>query len=65
MTLLSPRPAPPPEAYRAKPLSVAEIDAHPDGARIWATVLAMRDEHDKGREEAYDDGFVDGRNAAS
>lgn len=29
-------------ARHASPLDVAEIDAHPDGARIWATIEAMR-----------------------
>ncbi len=29
-------------AYTAEPLSVAEIDAHPDRDRIWATIMAIR-----------------------
>lgn len=32
-------------AYGAAPFSVAELDAHPDRARLWATVAAMRAEH--------------------
>lgn len=31
-------------AYRAKPFSVAEIDAHSDAARLWATISAMRED---------------------
>lgn len=31
-------------AYGCEPLSTAEIDAHPDSGRIWATIVALRDE---------------------
>lgn len=32
-------------AYCAEPLSTNEIDAHPDAARIWATIQSLRDTH--------------------
>ena len=32
------------EAYRAEPMTTSEIDAHPDRARIWATIHAVRGE---------------------
>jgi hypothetical protein len=51
----------PASAYGAEPLAVAEIDAHPDAARIWATIRAMREEHDGLCELAYDAGLQDGR----
>jgi len=38
------RASPPASAYIAEPLSVSEIDAHPDAARIWATVMEAREE---------------------
>lgn len=31
-------------AYAAEPLSISEIDTHPDCDRIWATIHAMRSE---------------------
>lgn len=43
------------EAWRAEPLSIAEIDAHPDSARIWATIKAMQGVVEDIREEASDD----------
>ncbi len=33
---------PPVSAYRAKPFTIAEMDAHPDAGRIWATIEAMK-----------------------
>lgn len=42
------------EAYRAEPLSIAEIDAHPDSARIWATIRAMQGVVEDLRQEAYE-----------
>ena len=33
---------PTPGAYAAKPLSILEIDNHPDADRIWATLMAIR-----------------------
>lgn len=38
--------SPPPGAYTAKPFSVAEIDAHIDCTRIWATLMQQRGEVD-------------------
>jgi len=31
-------------AYFARPYDVAQLDAHPDAARVWATILAVREE---------------------
>lgn len=33
---------PPVEAWRAAPLTLEELDKHPDAARIWATVMVVR-----------------------
>lgn len=46
MTYLDDQVTPPASAYAAEPLAISEIDAHPDGARIWATILAIRAEHE-------------------
>lgn len=43
--LLGSKPAPPLSAYVAQPLSLDEIDRHPDSARLWATILRLREEH--------------------
>ncbi len=43
------------EAWRAEPLSIAEIDAHPDSARIWATIKEMQGAVEDARQEASDD----------
>lgn len=29
-------------ALRVQPMTIDEIDAHPDAARIWATIVALR-----------------------
>lgn len=70
---------PPVSAYRADPLSDVEIDAMPDGARVWATILAIREEAQaqrqaesdaeyedwqKEKEEACDSAEQEGRDAA-
>lgn len=34
--------SPPAFAYTAKPMTDVEIDAHPDRARLWATIMAFR-----------------------
>lgn len=34
------------EAYRVEPMSVSEVDAHPDAARIWATIMEVRASYD-------------------
>lgn len=46
MSLLDGTISPPVSAYSAEPLSVEEIDTHPDAARIWATIRALRAEHE-------------------
>lgn len=45
--LLSHRVRLPAAAYVAEPLSIGEIDAHPDSARIWATIRQTREEADR------------------
>jgi hypothetical protein len=66
-------------AYRSEPFSIADIDAHPDAGRIWATIKAMqakaeRDAEDEGdsiqeqirdaEESAEDKGRDEGREDA-
>lgn len=34
------------EAYKAEPMGVSEVDAHPDAARIWATIMEVRASYD-------------------
>ncbi len=46
MGLLDEAISPPASAYGAEPYTVAEIDAHPDCARLWATIRALRAEHE-------------------
>lgn len=53
LSLLSHRIRPMPAAYSAAPFTAAELDAHPDGARFWATILAMRDDHSGGRDRDW------------
>ncbi len=45
MSLLSYRTTIPAKAYGAEPMTVAEIDAHPDSARLWATIRQMREDY--------------------
>ena len=52
------------DAYGAEPLTAAEIDAHPDRARIWATINMLRVYSGRVTEKAFDDGFADGRGHA-
>ena len=54
MDLLDNTISPPASAYKAEPFTVAEMDAHPDRDRIWATLLALRAEHEAAV-EALDD----------
>jgi hypothetical protein len=66
MTGLLEGPSAPVSAYRAQPYGAAELDAHPDRDRIWATILALREEHDgtEGeREKAYGQGYEQGYDA--
>lgn len=44
MSLSDYRVNPSPRSYSAQPMEAHEIDAHPDGDRIWATIMAMRNE---------------------
>lgn len=62
MGLLDDAISPPASAYGAEPFTVAELDAHPDRDRIWATLRALRAEHEAAVEDVYDAGFEDGRN---
>lgn len=62
MGLLDDAISPPASAYGAEPFTVAELDAHPERDRIWATLRALRAEHEAAVEDVYDAGFEDGRN---
>lgn len=42
-------------SIHAQPMTAAEIDAHPDGDRIWATITALRDEHQEDFDDAVND----------
>lgn len=53
-------PSPHFSAYGARPFTVEELDAHPDKARIWATIVQMRDDFDSREYNAYLDGKADG-----
>lgn len=53
----------PAKAYGAEPFSIAEMDAHPDSARIWATIRVIRAEHEGLCDLAYDRGYRDRRDA--
>lgn len=59
MGLLSRSVGPVPSAFRSNPLTVAEIDTHPDSARLWATIHALREEHENVVDEAYEQGKRD------
>jgi hypothetical protein len=53
MNLLSHRCRVPFRARSAKPLESFEIDAHPDGDRIWATILQLRNGISQKRDADY------------
>ena len=57
MGLLTDPNSPPPAALRAEPMTLAEIDAHPDSARIWATIIAMRADHTAAVDSAEEEGY--------
>lgn len=42
-------------AYGAQPLTVSELDGHADVARIWATIVEIRAEHEAEMPEEKDD----------
>lgn len=59
-------------AWKCDPMTISEIDAHPDADRIWATIHAIRGTRDIAYEEGYeaaesdagdakDDGYKEGR----
>lgn len=48
-------------ARSAAPLTVDEIDAHPDCDRIWATILQLRDETSRQLDCDYPGGLETGR----
>lgn len=50
---------PPIGARGAEPLSLAEIDMHPDSNRIWATILQMRETHEAEFDEFESDQIAD------
>lgn len=56
MTSLLDFPSPPASAYGAKPLSPEEIDAHPDRDRLWATIMALRDDMEGRTQAAFEEG---------
>lgn len=60
MGLLDDAISPPAAAYGAEPFTVAELDAHPDRDRIWATLRALRAEHEAAVEQAGEDGYRQG-----
>ncbi|WP_420415818.1 hypothetical protein [Marinovum algicola] len=42
-------------AWGAQPLSMAEIDAHPDADRIWATIMQAREEAYEANKDALEE----------
>ena len=56
-------------AYRCDPMTAADIDAHPDRDRIWATIAALRAnvavDADKALDDAIEDGAEKARDAAT
>ena len=45
--------APTADAYGATPYEASEIDQHVDGARIWATILQIREEVEAKTDKAF------------
>ena len=58
------RASPPPTAWRHGPMTVADIDAHHDGARIWATVKAITEWAAGENEAGYERGVSDSEDLA-
>jgi len=52
--------SPPVSAWRHHPMTIADLDAHPDAGRIWATIKAMQDYANAAHEEGYSMGFEEG-----
>lgn len=40
-----------------QPLTPTEIDNHPDGGRIWATLVSLEERHSEVWHEAFDEGY--------
>ena len=53
LSLLHHRIRPTPGAHKARPLSSEEIDAHPDADRIWATIVALREDISRQRDRDH------------
>ena len=51
---------PPPEAFRYTPYTLEEINGHLDIYKIWATIIAIKQEAQEAVREAYDRGYHDG-----
>jgi flagellar biosynthesis/type III secretory pathway protein FliH len=56
--------APTADAYGATPYDASEIDQHVDGARIWATILQIREEVEAKTDKAFARGRSCGREEA-
>lgn len=46
-------------AWRHDPMTVSDIDNHPDCDRIWATLRALRDEADAAYQRGFEEGSSD------
>lgn len=57
ISLLSEAVSVPPAALAVEPMSIDEIDRHPDSARIWATIKVLRDEAAREKELAWNEGY--------
>jgi flagellar biosynthesis/type III secretory pathway protein FliH len=58
---------PPFQAYLTKPMSISDVDNHPDSFRIWSTINHVQSEaiklgYDQGYTNGYDQGYKDGCN---
>jgi hypothetical protein len=52
---------PPFQAYLTKPMSISDVDNHPDSFRIWSTINHVQAEAIKlGNGEGYSKGYADG-----
>ena len=51
---------PPVSAFKSEPYSLEELDEHPNSNRIWATIMAIKEEADEYVQRAYDNGYSDG-----
>ena len=58
---------PPFQAYSTEPMSISDVDNHPDSFRIWSTINHVQAEaikfgYDQGYTNGYDQGYEDGCN---